>query len=1057
VLPCARTTQRALAVPGVSPSLALVTRPHMANRVQLGAGSSILRADNLWRTAGLSSTPSRAQSLRCYAALATAVKPTAAAVKEAHGFTLQREQFIKEYDSHVLIYKHNKTGAEVISMVNSDENKTFGVVFRTPVDNSFGIPHILEHSVLCGSRKYPIKEPFVELMKGSLNTFLNAFTYPDRTCYPVASCNSQDFYNLVDVYMDAVFHPRCITDPKVFEQEGWHFEMDTPEDDLSFKGVVFNEMKGVYSSPDSVYYRAVQQSLFPDNTYRHDSGGDPTVIPHLTFDQFQDFHSKYYHPSNARFWFHGDDEPVERLRILDSYLNEFEFKKVTSQVETQKLIHTPRKVVEYYAAGDSKDGEQKAFVGLNWVLTEKPLDVETELALGFLDYLMLGTNASPLRKALNDSGLGAAVLGGGMDDELKQPIFSVGLKGVDLANQEKVETLVMDKLAELEKSGFSATAIEAAINSIEFSLRENNTGSFPRGLSLMLRSMGAWIYDRDPITPLQWEEPLASFKTKLALGKDVFGPLIRQYLLDNKHRVSVSLLPDTTLGAKIEATEAATLAAKRQSMDAAQVAAMVESTHDLKARQEAADSPEALASVPILKLSDIPKTITKVPTAITTSNGATILTHDLFTNDVLYLEAALDMRGVPAHLLSLVPLFCRSLTNMATQKESFIELTERIGCKTGGLSVYPFTSAVRGKPDSPVAYVMVRAKAMAGKTADMLELVQDVLLTSKLDDRARFKQMVDEVKSGMESGFQSRGHSYASTRLAAQRGRAGWMSEQMGGYTYLEFIRKLSKRVDGEWDAVKADLEAIRSALLARSGALVNLTGDTRTLDHAHPAVEQFLASLPQVAGAHAVWDAPLLPRKNEALTVPTQVSYVAKGANLYQDTDYKLSGSSYVVEKYLGNTWLWDKVRVVGGAYGGFCSFDPHSGDFKYLSYRDPNLLDTLDAYDGSPAFLKNLQLTPDELTKAIIGTIGDVDSYQLPDSKGYSALSRHLLGVTDEERQIRRDEILATSPQDFKAFGEVLESVASKGVVVAVTSADKAAAALVARPGFFEVIPVL
>ncbi|EFJ46930.1 hypothetical protein VOLCADRAFT_81738 [Volvox carteri f. nagariensis] len=996
-------------------------------------------------------------------AAATAAAVPVAIVEKAHGFTLQRQQYVKEYGSHVLLYKHDKTGAELISVLNSDLNKTFGVVLRTPVDDSTGIPHILEHSVLCGSRKYPIKEPFVELMKSSLNTFLNAFTYPDRTCYPVASTNTQDFYNLVDVYLDAVFHPRCVSDRRVFEQEGWHFELDSKEEPLTFKGVVFNEMKGVYSSPDSRFYRIVQQALFPDNTYRHDSGGDPEVIPDLTFEQFQQFHAKYYHPSNARFWFYGDDDPVKRLALLDAYLSEFERREVDSSVETQKLMHTPRRVTEHYAAGDGEEGEQKAYVGVSWVLSDTPLDVETELALGFLDYLMLGTPAAPLRKALNDSRLGAAVIGGGVDDDLKQPCFTLGLKGVDPADADKVEALITSKLEELAVSGFSASAIEAAVNTIEFSLRENNTGSFPRGLSLMLRAVGAWIYDRDPFTQMQWEDALSSFKSKLASGQDVFGPLIRSFLLDNRHRVTVQLLPDPALAAATEAKERARLEAVRGTMQDEQLEAVVENTSALKELQETPDPPEALACIPALQLSDIPPTITKVPTSSKAlADGATLLAHDLFTNAVLYLEAAFDLRPVPSRLLPLVPLFCRSLTQMGTSSESFVELTERIGRKTGGISIYPFTSAVRGK-EQPVAYIMVRGKAMSGKFGDMLDLMRDILLTARLDDRQRFTQMVAETKASMESGIISGGHSYAGKRLAAQRGLAGVLSETMGGLSYLEFIRGLAKKIetDDGWQEIKSDLEAIRSALLQRNGAIVNMTADSATLAAAEGPVSDFLSALPASSAAlssQSLTSSLLLPRTNEALCVPTQVNYVAKGANLFLDAGYELNGSAYVVEKYLGNTWLWDRVRVVGGAYGGFCSFDSHSGMFTYMSYRDPNLLDTLEAYDGSADYLRSLQLTKDELTKAIIGTMGDIDAYQLPDAKGYSALVRHMLGVTDEERQIRRDEILSTSNKDFKAFAEAIECVrGAAGRVVAVTSPEKAKAVLEERPDFWDVKKVL
>lgn len=939
-------------------------------------------------------------------------------------------------------------------------------------------------------------------MKGSLNTFLNAFTYPDRTCYPVASTNAADFYNLVDVYLDAVLHPRCTSDPQTFAQEGWHLELDDPKkpEGMSLKGVVFNEMKGVYSSPDSVFYRAVQRALFPDNTYSHDSGGDPAAIPDLSFAQFQEFHAKYYHPSNARLWFYGDDDPLRRLELLDAYLSEFEARPVASAVETQKLKAQPREVVEHYAAAAAKggganaaaadeddeeddvpaagpDADQKAYVAVNWVLTDEPLDVETELALGFLDYLLLGTSAAPLKKALNDSRLGSALVGGGVDDELKQPIFCVGLKGVEPADADKVQALVLDKLAELEKEGFSASAVEAAINTIEFSLRENNTGSFPRGLSLMLRAVGAWIYDRDPYVPIQWEDALASFKTKLEAqgAKAVFGPLIRRFLLDNGHRVTVKLLPDASLGAEIEAAEKARIDAARAAMSAKEIEAVAAETKKLKERQEAPDSPEALACMPSLQLSDIPREVTPVPTVVDASlsgGQATLLTHELFTNDVLYAEIGLDMRRVPKALLPLVPLFCRSLTQMGTDTESFVELTERIGRKTGGLSAYPFTSAKRGAPLEPVALVMLRGKAMADKSAELLSLAEDLLLRARLDDRARFRQMVAETRAALEAGIVGSGHRFAGARLAAQRSVAGWMGEVMGGYSYLEFIRALEGRVDSDdegkgWPSVARDLAAIRAALLQPKGAVVNLTGDAAALSRARPHVERLLDALPASSsdGDLQPWatgkegGALLLPLQNEALTVPTQVNYVGKAANLYEDAGYELSGAAYVIEKHLGTSWLWDRVRVVGGAYGGFCSFDSHSGLFTYLSYRDPNLLETVESYDGTVAYLRSLELDPDALTKAIIGTIGDVDSYQLPDAKGYSQLSRWLLGVTDEERQKRREQILGTTAADFKAFADALEAVKSgpKARVVAVTSVERAEKVNSEKPGFWELKKVL
>mmetsp|Transcript_3635 Transcript_3635/g.10465 ORF Transcript_3635/g.10465 Transcript_3635/m.10465 type:complete len:1063 (+) Transcript_3635:286-3474(+) len=979
---------------------------------------------------------------------------TEAAPKSLAGFELLEQKFVSEYNSDVRRYKHTKTGAEVMSLVNDDENKTFGVVLRTPVDDSTGIPHILEHSVLCGSRKYPIKEPFVELMKGSLNTFLNAFTYPDRTCYPVASCNLQDFYNLVDVYMDAVFHPKCVSDKKTFEQEGWHYELEDPKNDLIFKGVVFNEMKGVYSQPDSVMHRVTQEAMFPDNTYNVDSGGDPIAIPNLTFEKFRDFHRRYYHPSNSRFWFYGDDDPEERLRILDKYLSEFDALPVDSVVHPQPLLKEPKKVTKYYAAGEGgEDGNvPKAFASVNWLLAEDALDMETHLAFSFLNYLMLGTTASPLYKALMDSGLGEAIIGGGLEDELRQPMFSIGLKGVDPSNTDKVAELIKSTITELVEKGFTDSAVEAALNTIEFSLRENNTGRFPRGLSLMLRAMSSWLYDRNPFQPLQWTEDLERFKARLASGEDVFGPLLKKYLLENTHCVTVELLPDAELGAKIESQEKDRLAAHKAGLTEEQLKAVMENTKSLKERQETPDEPEALKCIPTLALSDIPKEVTTIPTDQSSLMGATLLRHELFTNDVLYIEVGLDLRAVPPNLLPLLPMFCGCLTEMGTEKESFIELTERIGRKTGGFSVYPFVSSVKDRAE-PVALLMLRGKAMADKSADLMEIMRDCLLTARLDDKERFMQMVLESRSEMEAGLLGSGHQYVDSRLAAQRTVSGWVSEQLHGYSNLEFVRKLAARIDSDWDGVVADLEAIRSAVLSRSKAYVNMTADGPTLDAASSGVESFLQSLPDTELVAADWSS-TLPCTNEAICVPTQVNYVGKGGNLFEDAGYKLSGSDYVINKLLGTTWIWDRVRVSGGAYGGFTNFDSHSGMFTYLSYRDPNLLKTVDVYDGTPGFLRELELDQDALTKAIIGTIGEIDSYKLPDDKGYTAFMRHLLEVTDEDRQQRREEILGTSTKDFRNFANALEALkGDTASVAAVTSLEAAEAANKERPGFFDI----
>lgn len=976
-------------------------------------------------------------------------------VVEKYGFEKVSEEFIGECKSNVVLLKHKKTGAEVMSVSNDDENKVFGIVFRTPPKDSTGIPHILEHSVLCGSRKYPLKEPFVELLKGSLNTFLNAFTYPDRTCYPVASTNAKDFYNLVDVYLDAVFFPKCVEDFQTFQQEGWHYELNDPSEDISYKGVVFNEMKGVYSQPDNILGRIAQQALFPDNTYGVDSGGDPRVIPKLTFEEFKEFHRKYYHPSNARIWFYGDDDPNERLRILSEYLDMFDASSASneSKVHPQKLFSEPVRIKEKYPAGESGDLKKKHMVCLNWLLSDKPLDLETELALGFLDHLMLGTPASPLRKILLESGLGDAIIGGGIEDELLQPQFSLGLKGVSEDDIQKVEELIMSTLKKLAEEGFDVDAVEASMNTIEFSLRENNTGSFPRGLSLMLRSVGKWIYDMDPFEPLKYEKPLMDLKSRIAKegSKAVFSPLIEKYILINPHRVTVEMQPDPEKGAQDEAAEKEVLEKFKASLKEEDLAELTRATLELRLKQETPDSPEALKTVPSLSLLDIPKEPIHVPLEIVDINGVQVLQHNLFTNDVLYTEIVFNMSSLKQELLPLVPLFCQSLLEMGTKDLTFVQLNQLIGRKTGGISVYPMTSSVRDKED-PCSHLIVRGKAMAGRAEDLYDLVKLVIQDVQFTDQQRFKQFVSQSRARMENRLRGSGHGIAAARMDAKLNSAGWMSEQMGGLSYLEFLQSLEEKVDQDWGSISRSLEEIRKSLLSKQGCLINVTADKQSLASTEKLISKFIDTLPSATPVLATTWKDRLPLVNEAIVVPTQVNYVGKAANIYE-TGYKLKGSAYVISKYIGNTWLWDRVRVSGGAYGGFCDFDTHSGVFSFLSYRDPNLLKTLDIYDGTVNFLRELEMDDDTLTKAIIGTIGDVDSYQLPDAKGYSSLLRYLLGITEEERQLRREEILSTSLKDFKEFAEVLEAAKEKGVVVAVASAEDVDAANNERSNFFQV----
>jgi Zn-dependent M16 (insulinase) family peptidase len=972
-------------------------------------------------------------------------------MSEHPAFELVREQQIGEISSLARFYRHKKTGAEVLSLINDDENKVFGVTLKTPPEDSTGVAHILEHSVLCGSRKYPVKKPFVELLKGSLHTFLNAMTFSDKTAYPVASQNLKDFYNLVDVYLDAVYFPLISED--TFRQEGWHYELDNTQGPMVFKGVVFNEMKGAYSSAAAVLGKVSQLSLYPDTTYGVNSGGDPAAIPDLTYEYFKKFHEKFYHPSNSRVVFYGDDDPEKRLEILEEYFSQFERGEAAPEIALQPRWDTPRQRHETYAANEAEPGKKTAMVSVNWMLDEIT-DPETQLALNILESVLVGNPAAPLRKALIDSGLGEGLTGSGFADGIRQPYFTFGLKGIADEDGAKVQDLIIATLDQLSASGIDPKTIEAAINTAEFALRENNTGSFPRGIALMFRAMGSWLYGQDPLTPLTFEAPLKAIKDKLAAGERVFEDLIRTHILDNTHRTTVLLTADTEKAAAEAATERARLDAAQQGLDAAGLAEIAAQTAHLKALQEETDPPEALARIPTLTLEDLPRTNKAIPIATEELAGITLYTHDLPTNGVVYLDLGFNLDRLPGRLLPYLPLFTRALTQTGTSGEDFVSLTQRIGRLTGGVGVSRWISARRDGAGT-AAWLFVRGKATPDHVEDMLSIMRDVITDARLDNRERIKQMVLEAKSGFESSLAGMGNGIVSMRVRAGFAEADWLNEKLGGVSNYFFVKDLVAQIDTDWNAVQAAFEEIRSLVLGRSGMIVNATADSFALAALKPQLSAFVDTLPAgSARSTEGWGYAPGPL-SEGLTFPGQVNYVAKGANL-KDLGFVPTGGTAVAIKHLNTTYMWDKVRVQGGAYGGSSGLDPFSGTFAFTSYRDPNLTDTIDVYDKAALFLKD-GVGDQDLVRSVIGVIGTVDTYRLPDAKGFTSLVWELAGDNEETRQKRREEILGASNRDFRALADALDQVARQGQVVVLGSEKAIKAANDERNGFLKVTKVL
>lgn len=954
----------------------------------------------------------------------------------SHGFTLVREEELREAGGRVRLWKHDVTGAELLSICNSDENKSFGVSFRTPPRDSTGVAHILEHSVLCGSDRYPVKEPFVELLKSSLQTFLNALTFPDKTCYPVASCNLQDFYNLVDVYLDAVFHPRI--DENVLRQEGWHIETEGADAPWQFKGVVFNEMKGVYSSPDSVLMEECQHAVFPDMLYSLDSGGDPAVIPSLTFEAFREFHATYYHPSNARFFFWGDDPEEDRLARIADVLAPYRKREVHSEVPLQPRLSAPRLLEIPYAASEGEDAD-RAHVAVNWLLCESR-DTEEMFVLNMLEHIISGLPGSPLRKALMDSGLGEDISGCGLEGDLRQSYFSMGLRSIDAKDAPEVERLMMDTLAGLAENGVPAPAVEAALNSLEFMLRENNTGSFPRGLAAMFRSLSDWLYDGDAFAPLAWEKPLASIKSRLASGEPVFENAIRRWFLENTHRVTVLLLPDAGLAAARQAAEDARLAALREGMSEEERRHVAEVAAELRLAQQTPDSPEALDTVPSLGKEDLPAQNAVIPCAVENRNGLDVVTHALDTMGILYARLAFDLSVVPSHLLPLVPLYARALTELGTRRSDYVQLGFEISAHTGSLGAGAVILP-RSSDAAPVCYLSVSGKCTADKVERMTSLMEEILAEPDFDNRERFVQMALEEKARMEQAAVPSGHMLVNTRLNGRLSLVGRISEEMNGVNALFYVRELIRRLESDWDGVRAELALLHELIIRRNAVKLDMTADEALLALARGPLEALIAGLPSREAAFRAPESGPLPGA-ELLSIPAQVNYVGLGLSL-NGTGYRYSGSQAVILRHLRMGYLWDRVRVQGGAYGCFARYGRATGAFTFVSYRDPNVENTLRVYRETADYLGNLSLSEADITRAVVGAIGDVDTYMLPGAKGAASFSRWMTGETDEQRQRIREEILATRLSDFHDFAPCLAAALEKAVPCVLGGADAEAVA--------------
>lgn len=937
--------------------------------------------------------------------------------KTYYGFKLIEEREIKEINSLERLFEHEKTGARLLNLQNDDDNKVFSIGFRTPPQNSTGLPHILEHSVLCGSRKFPTKEPFVDLLKGSLNTFLNAMTYPDKTIYPVASRNEKDFFNLMDVYLDAVFYPNIYNTPEIFMQEGWHYELSSREDELNYKGVVYNEMKGAFSSPEDILFRKIQESLFPDTPYSMESGGNPEVIPKLTLKEFREFHKKYYHPSNSYIFLYGNGDILNELKFIEeNYLKDFDRINIDSRIPLQKPFKEQKELKADYPISDDEKEEDNTFLDLNFVVG-KSVDPEIYLAFEIIEHLLLETPAAPLKKALVDAEIGKDVLGR-FDNGIYQPIFSIIVKNSGEDKKEQFQKVVFDTLNELVQKGIDKKLIEASINIVEFKLREADFQGFPKGLLYCIKSMESWLYDGNPAMHLQYGPTLE--KIKKALTSNYFEKLIEEYLLHNNHRSLLILKPKKGLSEEKAREVRKELDEYKAGLSEEDINKIIQDTEKLKLRQITPDSPEDQEKVPMVSIEDINPKAEKLPIVEKIENGIKILSHPMFTSNIGYVNLLFDSTAVEQELIPYIGLLAGVMGKLSTGRFSYGDLSNTININTGGIEFSPDAYTEKDNDEKYYPKFVVRSRALTDKMPKLFEILGEIVGHTEFDDRKRLKEIIREMKSRLEMTIFNRGHIVAGNHLLSYFSPHGKYNEILKGLDFYKFIAALEKDLDSKLEEISSNLMKVSKAIFNRENLIISYTAADEDYDKLKDNLSILINEIADEKLPKHEYKFQLSPA-NEGLLTQGKVQYVAKGYN-YRKLGYDYSGVLRVLGTISGLDYLWNNIRVQGGAYGAFGRFD-RNGNIFCTSYRDPNIRETLEAYDGLSDYIRNFEASEREMKKYVIGTISEMDAPLTPSMKGERASGYYISHLSFEEIQRERDEVLKTSQEDIKKCADLID----------------------------------
>lgn len=933
------------------------------------------------------------------------------------------EHRVEDVQSDGFILRHKKSGARIAILSNNDDNKVFYIGFRTPPEDETGVPHIIEHTTLCGSKKFPVKDPFIELAKGSLNTFLNAMTYPDKTVYPVASCNDQDFKNLMDVYLDAVFNPNITKYEEIFKQEGWHYELTGKDDELKINGVVYNEMKGAYSSPDEVLSSQIYRSLFPDNTYSKDSGGNPEYIPKLTYEAYLDFYHKYYHPSNSYIYLYGDMDVVERLEWLDKeYLSLYDYKKVNSEINKQPAFDEIKNVEAQYSITMDDSQENKTYLSYNRVVGDT-LDEMLYQAFDVLDYALVSSPGAPVKQALIDAGIGDDVYGS-YDAGILQPVFSFVAKNANASQADEFENIIENTLKEVVKTGINKEALLAGINSSEFKFREADFGQFPKGLLFGLNCLDSWLFD--DMKPFIHLECLGTFaKLRKAVDTDYFEKLIQEYLLDNTHGSSVTVKPKRGLGNEREEALAKELSNYKASLSDEEIKKLIEDTEHLKKYQEEPSSDEDLRKLPMLTRADMKKNAMAFSNIEDELLDVKVVRHDIESNGIDYISFLFDAGDFAQSELGYLGFFTNALGLVSTEKYSYTDLANATNIYTGGISTGTASHPDIKDRNNFVFKFEVKLKVLEKNLDKALELMEQMLLTSDFTDTKRLGELVAQIKARLQANLSSSGHLVAAMRSMSSFSRYALYQDELKGVAFYRSICRIEKELSESPKSVSDKLAAIARKLFARNRMLISFTGNNEAYGNAKPSLEKVIAGFNKMSAVGNQAEVHFNTAK-EAFIDASQIQYVAKTGDFICE-GYEYTGALRLLRIILSYDYLWINVRVKGGAYGCMNTF-LRSGESYFVSYRDPNLSDTLDVYDRIPEYIKSFSPDERDMTKYIIGTFSALDTPMNPEAKGSRSLSAYLEGITYEQIQKERNEILNAQPKDIRRLADLVEAVLKK-----------------------------